>query len=218
MHPRKQKAGRAQDPPLRKGNDVNRRFQTQRNSIRLENFDYSSNAAYFVTICTQARDINWLGELSRDGMRLNAAGQMVLEVWNDLPKRFSIELDAFVIMPDHVHGIIVVRNLVGAGLVPALDTPKPTAQAVQPTHDASATRATTRVAPTVLGDVVGAFKSITTHRYIQGVRELGWSPFEKRFWQRDYWERVIRDDRELEETRSYILENPARRFETRGVA
>jgi putative transposase len=69
-----------------------------------------------------------------------------------------------------------------------------------------------------LGDVVGAFKSITTHRYIQGVRELGWSPFEKRFWQRDYWERVIRDDRELEETRSYILENPARRFETRGVA
>ncbi len=62
----------------------------------------------------------------------------------------------------------------------------------------------------ILGDVVGAFKSITTNQYIKGVRELGWQPFEKRFWERDYHERIIRNDTELELKRNYILENPVR--------
>ena len=63
-----------------------------------------------------------------------------------------------------------------------------------------------------LGDVVGAFKSMTTRRYIDGVKHQGWTPFAKRLWQRNYWERIIRDGDELDRIRQYIDENPARWF------
>ena len=72
----------------------------------------------------------------------------------------------------------------------------------------STTRATTRVAPTV-GDVVGAFKSITTVLYTRGVKQSGWPPFVGRLWQRNDYEHIIRDERELERIREYILNNPA---------
>ena len=72
-------------------------------------------------------------------------------------------------------------------------------------------RAGTMPAPTnALGDVVGAFKSITTRRYIDGVNHLGWTPFAERLWQRNYWERVIRNNKELDHIRRYIEENPMR--------
>ncbi|MCL6473745.1 MAG: hypothetical protein K6U75_01635 [Firmicutes bacterium] len=83
---------------------------------------------------------------------------------------------------------------VGAGLVPA--------------HATATTGATTRVAPTV-GDVVGAFKSITTVLYTRGVKQSGWSPFVGRLWQRNYYKHIIRDAGELERIREYILNNPA---------
>lgn len=68
------------------------------------------------------------------------------------------------------------------------------------------------VAPTgvpTVGDIVGAFKSITTVLYIRGVEQLGWPPFRGRLWQRNYYEQIIRDDRELAHIRQYILDNPA---------
>jgi len=80
------------------------------------------------------------------------------------------------------------------------------------THDApdvSAERAATRAAPT-LNEIIGAFKSVTTNRYIEGVYQHGWPRFHKRLWQRDYWDRISRDDIELEQLRSYIRTNPAR--------
>ncbi len=218
----------------------NKRFQNQRKSIRLENFDYSSAGAYFITICTQMRETNWFGEVTRDGMQLNDAGRMILENWHELPNRFEIELDTFMIMPDHVHGIVWIDpKPVGATLVVALpqnDEAQTTTQNDAPVElydvidnqiglldlsvNSTLHRATTRVAPTknvALGEIVGAFKSLTTNAYIRGVRELGWKPFEKRFWQHNYWERVIRGARELEKTQSYILENPVRWLEAREV-
>ncbi len=189
-----------------------------RQSNRLKNFDYSSPGAYFVAICTNVRNQNTFGEITTQGMECNAAGMMVLEVWNSLSERFPIILDEFVVMPDHVHGIIVLQNLVGVGLVPTLggdEIPNRETQllGVIQENNRSVQRATTRVAPTknpILGDVVGAFKSITTNRYIKGVRELGWDSFEKRLWERDYFEHIIRNDSELEQKRNYILENPGR--------
>jgi putative transposase len=233
---------------------IQRRFQNSRKNLRLENHDYSSAGAYYVTICTQSRATNWFGEITRDGMQLNNAGNMILKTWNELPTRFPIELDTFIIMPDHVHGIIRLNPIqpVGATLVVALplndnsvtqsqndnsvtqsqndnSVTQPHNQKIVPlTHERTTNdfldvnviipsyRATTRVAPTknrALGEIVGAFKSLTTNQYIRGVRELGWQPFEKRLWERNFFERVIRDDRELEETRKYILENPLRWLE-----
>ncbi len=88
-------------------------------------------------------------------MRLNAAGEMVLAEW-----------DAFIVMPNHIHGVIVITRDgdVGAGLVPARNVKM------------GANRATTRVAPT-LGNVVGAFKSLTTVSYTRGVKQRGWPAF-----------------------------------------
>ena len=196
-----------------------------RSSARLKTFDYASNAAYFITVCANVRT-NVFGEIVAGEMRLNDAGKMVLEEWNQLPKRFPIQLDEFIVMPDHIHGILL---FVGAGLVPALPDQRDVQSIADQLNGSDVTtelngRATTSctacfavtVAPTgnpILGNVIGAFKSITTNRYIRGVHEQPWPAFEKRLWQRNYWDRVIRDDREFEETRKYILENPMRSFE-----
>ena len=154
-----------------------------RQTQRLEEFDYASHGAYFITICTQARGADWFGAISRDGMKLNAAGEMVLEVWNDLPKHYAgVQIDAFVVMPDHIHGIVILQPVdlenptdVGAG---------PRARPGQADANARAGQ-TQGSAPTVsdtlsLPDVVQRFKSLTTHRYLQGVRESGWPAFTRR--------------------------------------
>mgnify|MGYP000913469741 FL=1 len=84
-----------------------------RRSIRLKGYDYSQSGACFVTICTQNR-VCLFGDIVDGEMRLNDAGKIVHGVWNDLPNHYpGMELDAFVVMPNHVHGIIVI---VGAGL------------------------------------------------------------------------------------------------------
>ena len=79
----------------------------QRKSIRLTGYDYASDGAYCVTVCTHATQ-SLFGDVLNGVMSLNDAGQMVEQVWNDLPRRFArADLDAFVVMPNHVHGIIL---------------------------------------------------------------------------------------------------------------
>lgn len=141
-----------------------------RRSIQLKGFDYSQDGFYFVTICVK-NGLCFFGDVVDGNMILNAAGEMVFQEWLNLSDRFpQVEQDVFQVMPNHFHAILGIRNPpVGAGLVPA-------------PNDASARNgATTRVAPTVgravLGDMVGAFKSITTHEYITGVKTSGWEPF-----------------------------------------
>jgi putative transposase len=173
-----------------------------RRSIRLRNFDYASAGAYFVTICAQGRDCLF-GEVVDGVMAATDAGRMVESVWSGLPERFpSVALDAFVIMPNHVHFILFK---VGAPLVGALSH----VGVVPPVVD-QITRAGTRPAPTAVGDIVGAFKSVTTHEYSNGVTKSGWPPFPGRLWQRNYFERIIRNDAELDKFRTYILHNPTR--------
>lgn len=168
-----------------------------RRSIRLKGYDYSQPGAYFITITTQDR-ASLFGEVVDGEIRLNAAGRMVSDEWNALPDRFpNVELDEFVVMPNHIHGIIVIAAPpVGAGLVPARVR-------------ATTNRAPTRGAPTV-GDVVGAFKSRVTVEYTRDVKTNGWSPSRGRLWQRNYYEHVIRNDESLNRIRQYILDNPLR--------
>jgi putative transposase len=227
----------------------NKRFQNQRKNIRLENFDYSSPGAYFITICTQTRNVNWFGHITRDGMQSNAVGQMILKTWNNLSTIYQgIQANTFIIMPDHIHGIIIIesQNLVGADLRvrPAQANSIGDIAQVNSIGDIAQVNnigdiaqvnnigdialavgesgQTRRSAPTdsgglSLSDVMQRFKTYTTNEYIRGVCELGWLPFEKRFWQRNFWERVIQNEREFEETQAYILENPVRWLEARGV-
>ena len=81
-----------------------------RKSIRLKDFDYASPGAYFITICVFQRECV-LGEIIDGEMILSSAGERTLEIWNGLPSRFpTVELDAFVIMPNHVHGILYLTT------------------------------------------------------------------------------------------------------------
>ena len=178
---------------MREGSD-----SRNRRSIRLAGYDYSRAGYYFVTVCVNERR-NLFGDIVGGKIMLNGAGIMVEDNWNKLQQRFqSIELDEFIVMPNHLHGVIVI---VGAPLVGA--------QNGDLIADDGDDRATTRVAPT-LGDVIGAFKSITTNEYIRNVKNKNWLSFNKYFWQRNYYERVIRDDNDLNRIREYIVNNPAK--------
>src|ERR1041385_9116983 len=87
----------------------------RRNSIRLPHFDYTTPGAYFVTVCAFRRQ-NLFGYIGSDGMHLNETGQMIQSVWNGLIRYDGVETDEFVVMPDHVHGIIMLnQKTVGAG-------------------------------------------------------------------------------------------------------
>jgi putative transposase len=179
-----------------------------RRSIRLKGYDYRQAGAYFVTICTQDRAFLF-GQVAHGEMRLNEAGKMVYDVWNDLPAFYpGVQTDAFIVMPNHIHGIII---LVGADprVCPAQPSVGvgPRAYPGQP-HELGQPQG---VAPTLgLPDVVHRFKTMTTKRYADGVKRLGWEPFRGRLWQRNYYEHIIRNEEYLNRIREYILTNPMR--------
>lgn len=174
-----------------------------RRSIRLPAYDYRQPGAYFVTICTQNRELMF-GEVVKGQMILNGPGQMVESVWRELPQHYpGVEVDTFVVMPNHLHGVII---LVGAG---------PRACPNNPGQPQGVRGQSQGVAPTgtmSLPDVVHRFKSLTTARYRRGILHGRWLPFPGRLWQRNYYERVIRNERELAAIRQYIADN-ARRWE-----
>lgn len=169
-----------------------------RRSIRLRSFDYASAGAYFVTVVTQGRECLF-GDVVGGVMVLNDRGRMVWDVWQDIPQRYpGVDTDAFVVMPNHIHGVVVVTD-VGAG-PRACPGHGPDVDAGQPQG----------VAPTrlALPDVVHRLKSLTTARYRHGVTAFYWPAFPGRLWQRNYWEHIIRDEDELERIRQYITDNP----------
>ncbi len=151
-----------------------------RRSIRLKEFDYSQPGAYFITVCTNGRQCMF-GDIVDEEMILNDAGAIVRKVWEEIPRRFSAaKLGEFVIMPNHLHGIIVI---VGAVLAP-------------PTEGAASS------APT-LAEIIRAFKSLSGRQVNRLLSRKG-----KSLWQRNYYEHVIRNETELDRVRRYIVENP----------
>ena len=155
-----------------------------RQSIRLKEYDYSQAGAYFVTLCTLNRKCLF-GSITESKMILNTVGRIVADSWIWLSEQYDyVTLDESIVMPNHLHGIIVIE-----------DQRHPTAGG-------------SRAAPTIerrksLGELVGAFKTISTKklnrmRLTQGTR----------LWQRNYYEHVIRNDEEMNRVREYISYNP----------
>jgi len=158
-----------------------------RRSIRLQNYDYSQAGSYFVTICVQNRECLF-GEIVEDVMRLNDAGCMAERWWAELGNKFpSVETDEYVVMPNHFHGIVVIAG---------------TDLRVRPNPDGAHIGAP-------LPEIVQWFKTMTTNEYIRGVKQCEWVPFPGQLWQRNYYERVIRNEEELIRIRQYIADNPA---------
>lgn len=178
------------------------KYKHHRRSIRLKGYDYAQAGAYFVTICTQNRECLF-GDVVDGEMRSNDAGCMIQKWWHESAEKFkNIELDEFVIMPNHFHGIIMI---VGAALCgrPEINAQPPT------TGYTTGTGQPQRVAPT-LGNIIDWFKTMTTNEYIRNVRQENWPPFNGKLWQRNYYEHIIRSEKEMNRIREYIIENPMR--------
>ena len=170
-----------------------------RRSIRLKDYDYSQSGAYFVTICAQNR-ICLFGTLVDGTVQLNDAGQMVEHWWFELNRKFpAVETDEFVVMPNHCHGIVLITDsIVGADLRVG-----PAPKAGQGAHTGAPLRPH-------LSTVIQWLKTMTTNEYVRGVKTGAWAPFNRRLWQRNYYEHVIRSEESLNRIRQYILDNPAR--------
>ncbi len=160
-----------------------RDVRQHRRSIRLRDYDYARAGAYFITVCAHNRECLF-GEIIDGEIRLNAFGELAQFCWDDLPKHYpNVELDAFVIMPNHVHGIIVLTDSVGAGLRPAPTTMK------FKRHG--------------LTEIVRALKSFSARRINESKSSQG-----TQVWQRNYYEHIIRNERDLNTIREYIVNNP----------
>ena len=164
-----------------------------RRSIRLKGYDYSQNGAYFVTICVQNRECLF-GEIENGEMVLNDAGKIIKTKWEQLLKYFfNIKLNEFVIMPNHVHRILIIDNNVGVPLVGTQMVGIQNNGQPQSSGQPQSLGQPQGIAPTV-GNIIGAFKSLTTNEYICGVKNGKFPPFEKRIWQRNYHEHIIRNN------------------------
>lgn len=164
----------------------------KRRSIRLKDYDYSTEGAYFVTICTKHAH-NLFGRIEKEHILLNYPGKMIEKWWLVLENKFpTIVIDEYVIMPNHLHGILFI---VGAD------------QRVCPDHSQAGAHAGAPLRMP-LSKVIQWFKTMTTNEYIRGVKNQGWWPFDKKLWQRNYYEHVIRHEIELYKLREYIINNP----------
>jgi putative transposase len=198
--------------------------KSSRRSIRLSGYDYSQAGAYFVTICTKDRECLF-GDIVNRKMVLNNAGRMAETVWNELPKFYPcVSTDGFQIMPNHIHGIIVIVRsdaVPSAGAGPcACPADAPSRGNVQSWGDGQPQEKgqPRGVAPTAvkseveralsLPDIVHRFKTMTTRRYVDGVKERGWPRFPGKLWQRNYYEHIIRDENDMARIREYINNNP----------
>jgi REP element-mobilizing transposase RayT len=167
-----------------------------RRSIRLKGYDYSQSGLYFITICIQNREC-LLGKIEQGLINLNPAGEMIKQMWQQLPQRFAhVQIDKFVVMPNHLHGIISLS------MVDKISSNQIQGQALKPIQSLEKPKSVK------LGDLIGAFKSMTTHEYIQGVKQYNWPRFAGKLWQRNYYEHIIRDQVSLNNIREYIINNP----------
>ena len=179
----------------------------QRRSVRLPGYDYAQAGAYCVTICAyQRRSV--FGAVVGEEVVLNRWGEVVAKEWErSAAVRRGVEMDAFVVMPNHVHGIVVITGGTGDGDVGA--------HCVRPVCPSGACAegarsAPLRRSPASLASFVAGVKSAVTKR-INGIR----GGDRTAIWQRNYYEHVIRDEGDLEEIRRYIAENPTHWAEDR---
>ena len=151
----------------------------QRKNLRLQHYDYSRAGYYYVTICTQNKK-PYFGTIKEEVFYPNEAAMIIEKIFKNLPKMYmDIETDEYIVMPNHVHCILQKKD--------KQEIP----------YDGL-----------FLGDIVGGFKSKTTTEYIKGVKEKNWPKFDRRLWQRNYYEHIIQDEKEYYQIKEYIRRNP----------
>lgn len=168
-----------------------------RQSIRLKGYDYAREGAYYVTVCTHDRR-HLFGRVVDGVMHLSPIGQWAEQCWLAIPEHMPyVDIADFVIMPDHMHGIVVIRE--------RLVAPDP------PTPPANTERTMPIVPPGSLGHIMRAYKSaVTRNVYRAGLLPRGVvTPSIAEVWQRNYYEHIIRDEADWIRIADYIRDNPA---------
>lgn len=164
----------------------------QRHTIRLTDYDYSQEGLYFVTICCQDK-ICRFGNISNSEVILNESGKIAHDEWLNTPQlRPNIELGTFIIMPNHIHGIIIVRNqIVGTNCIrPNIDKNGVCNTPLQPPSQ-------------TLGAIIRGYKSAVTKQ----IKQLN-NVSDIRLWQRNYYEHIIRNEASFSNISDYIVNNP----------
>ncbi len=188
-----------------------------RKANRLREYDYSQAGCYFVTVCVQDRKCLF-GEIIDDGMVLNEAGKMVARWWSETKNKFPyVELDEYVLMPNHMHGIVVI---VGSDIYVChlRVRPEPEDRESENHQQVETQRQEENqqgedqsegghTGPP-LQEIIQWVKTMTTNEYINEVKYGRFPPFEKRIWQRSFYDHVIRDDEDMNRVREYIRSNP----------
>jgi REP element-mobilizing transposase RayT len=159
-----------------------------RHSIRLKGYDYSQEGAYYVTIVTWRRDFLF-GEIVNQEMMLSKRGQIADACWREIPNHFPhVELGAYVIMPNHMHGIIFIKDGRRGAIYRA------------PTDDANIEKFGEPVKGS-LPTIIRTYKAAVTRLIGRELNETG-------IWQRNYYDHIIRDEKDLQNKTDYIEANP----------
>jgi len=162
-----------------------------RRSIRLQHYDYTQPGAYFITLVTKDR-LCLFGKIVDGDMVLSEFGKFASSCWDAIPEHFPfVEIDSFVVMPNHIHGIFVIN-----------------ATSVGATHASPLRESSTHSLPHPngppsgsVGAIIGSYRSAVSKRIHQILPDI-------QIWQRNYYERIIRNEKELDRIRQYILNNP----------
>lgn len=185
-----------------------------RRSIRIKNYDYASEGAYYVTIVTQGRECLF-GEIINKEIFLSIYGKIVQKWWEDIPNHFpKVETSAFIVMPNHIHGIIfITKDRRGEVLSPRNNPNQDNLEnihlgeiSLETEESSNQGGETPPLHRRTLGQIVAYFKYQSTKEMnsVDDVKTI------TRFWQRNYYEHIIRNERELKQKTDYILDNPSR--------
>ncbi|WP_373549901.1 transposase [Haliscomenobacter sp.] len=211
-----------------------------RRSIRLKGYDYAQPGAYFITICVQDKK-HLFGEIHEGQMFLNDAGIMIEKWYSELAIKYpDKKCHEMVVMPNHFHCIIenldVAHSREGTHVgAPLRGRPTPDERG-RPTPDERGRPVPDergRPVPdehehphpeygmqnqkfnATIGDTMDWFKTMTTNEYICGVKQFGWERFNRKLWQRNYWEHIIRHETAYNNIARYIINNPQNWHEDR---
>ena len=167
-----------------------------RRTMRLPGYDYAQEGAYFITICTHQRACLF-GEVTDGEMALNEIGKIAQDEWlRSATVRAEVVLDAFCVMPNHLHGVVMIRRDVSAAVVGATGRSPLQSERNRVPHACGPGRRS-------LGALIAGFKAAATRR----INEARSTPGQA-IWQRGYYDRIIRDDDELAGITEYVLGNP----------
>ena len=186
---------------------IHRKGLPERRSIRLNGYDYSLAGLYFVTICCHDK-ICRFGRVDNEEMVLNQYGQIAQDEWLRLSERFpNFELDVFQIMPNHIHGIVVVAE---TGIAHSRSVSMDADVSIDCNGDLSIDKEELQSGPspyTTLADIVAAYKSLVSNACLRVYKSNNESM--GKFWQRNYFEHIIRNEQSYQSISDYIISNPA---------